>query len=86
MPNRFKAWVALFLVLTVFLVLVLPQVDLDDGVLKDGQTQLALMILLTLACALVLFPPDPLRSTRISAANLASPANGFAYDLAILRC
>lgn len=87
MPNRFKAWVALLLAIMICLVLVLPQVDLDDGVLKDGPTQLALMILLTLACALfLLFPPDPLHGVQISAADLAPPGSGVAYEVSILRC
>jgi hypothetical protein len=87
MPHRFKAWVALFLVLIVCLVLVLPQVDLDDGVLKDGQSQLALLMLSTLACALVFFfPPDSLRRPRTFSADLASPGTGFADEISILRC
>jgi hypothetical protein len=87
MPSRFNWWVALLLALTICLVLVLPQVDLDDGVLKDGQSQIALAMLWIAVAALVLFfPPDPLRNLQTFIADLASPGIDFFDATTILRC
>lgn len=65
MPRRFKALAALLLAIVVCLVLVLPQVDLDDGVLRDVQTQVSVLMLMGLAAACVLCLPSGLaRSLR----------------------
>ena len=58
MPRRFKALAALLLALVICLVLVMPQVDLDNGVLKDVQNQ-SFLFMMAFASALMWFlPPE----------------------------
>jgi len=68
MPRRYKALAALLLAIVICLVLVLPQVDLDDGVLRDFQTQALSIVFLGLAAELILLLPPglsyPLRQVR----------------------
>ena len=55
MPRRFKALAALLLAIVLCLVLVMPQVDLDDGVLRDVGSQVMLLMFVAFATALILF-------------------------------
>ena len=59
---------ALLLAIVICLVLVLPQVDLDTGVLRDIQSQALVIMFLGLATELILLLPPglcrPLRQVR----------------------
>jgi NADH:ubiquinone oxidoreductase subunit 6 (subunit J) len=57
MSKRALILIALSLAVMVFLVLVMPQVDLDDGVLRDVQWQVQMLVFALLATALIIHLP-----------------------------
>jgi hypothetical protein len=87
MPRRLKALAALLLALIVCLVLVLPQVDLENGVLRDVQNQLSLFSLMLFAGALILLlPPKILCRSRESEFKDEVPLYSGGRGTSILRC
>jgi hypothetical protein len=86
MPRRFKALAALLLALVVCLVLVMPQVDLDNGVLRDVQYQTFLLMMAFVAALIGLLPPDFFcRSQEQAFKDGVSLCSG-AWSSSILRC
>jgi len=78
---------ALLLALIVCLVLVLPQVDLENGVLRDVQNQASVLSLMAVAGALILLLPPKLfyRSRELSFEDEV-PLHSGTRSSSILRC
>jgi hypothetical protein len=86
MPKRVLALLALVLAVLVCLVLVMPQVDLDDGVL-NCQSQALLLLSASLACGLITFlPANFFHALREFAFGVAPRESLFASSRSILRC
>ena len=86
MPKRFKALAALLLAIVVCLVLVLPQIDLDDGVLRDVPNQILLLVLMGFAAALIRLMPPQFYFPREAASSHDIPMHAGAFASSILRC
>lgn len=87
MSKRALILIALSLAVVVFLVLVLPQVDLDDGVLRDVQWQVQMLVFALLALAsLIHLPLDHFRSHWENVSSTAPPGALAALNTSILRC
>ena len=86
MPKRFTALAALLLAMVVCLVLVLPQVDLNDGVLRDVQNQSLLLMMLALAGVILLLPPELFRHSQQGALQEDIPLETGVLPNSILRC
>jgi hypothetical protein len=87
MPRRLKALAALLLALIVCLVLVLPQVDLENGVLGDVQNQVSLFSLIAFATVLILLlPPKCFCRSREAAFKDEVPLYSGGRGSSILRC
>ena len=78
---------ALLLAIVICLVLVMPQVDLDDGVLRDVGSHVVLLMFVAFATALIMFlPPGLSRAMReVSFAENYHLAGGGLSVLS-LRC
>ncbi len=86
MPMRFKVLAALLLAIIVCLVLVLPQIDLDDGVLRDVPNQILLLAVIAFAASLIrLMRPQSYFSREAASANDIALQTG-ACTGSILRC
>lgn len=87
MPRRFKALAALLLAIVVCLVLILPQVDLEDGVLNDLQSQVLLLILIGLTTVFaVLLSTEFSQPSREVCLDAAIPIILDTRPSSILRC
>ena len=77
----------MLLAVAIGLVLILPQVDLDDGVLKDVQNQVVILASMSPPAFLgLLLPPDLLRRSHEITLHEEVPLNSGACAGAILRC
>ncbi|HET9743264.1 MAG TPA: hypothetical protein VFQ00_10980 [Terriglobales bacterium] len=86
MPKRLVTFVAVVLVVLVFFVCVMPQVDLDYGVLRDCQWQILLLAFLTLSLSLVIQLSAPLfRVFHSFVSDAAPPSAMFACQTSVLR-
>ena len=87
MSKRALILIALSLAVMVFLVCILPQVDLDDGVLRDVQWQVQMLVFALLVIALTVHLPPVLfpRSGENHPAN-APPGTLVLLSSSILRC
>ncbi|HEU5231500.1 MAG TPA: hypothetical protein VFU50_01475 [Terriglobales bacterium] len=86
MPRRFKALAALLLALVVCLVLVMPQVDLDSGVLKDVQYQTFLFMMAFAEAFIWLLPPEFFNRFQEQAFKHDVSLCSGAWSSSILRC
>ena len=87
MPRRFKVLAALLLAIVICLVLVLPQVDLDNGVLRDVGSQVMLLMFVAFATALILFlPPVLFRAPREVSFRENFQFAGGGLSVLSLRC
>ena len=78
---------ALLLAIVVCLVLVMPQVDLDAGVLQDVGSQLLLFMFVGLATALIpLLPPDLSHALREIPFEEIVHLRSMAWSVLSLRC
>jgi hypothetical protein len=87
MSKRALILIALSLAVLVFLVCVLPQVDLDDGVLRDVQWQVQMLVFALLATTLFLHLPSTIFLSEADhhPAN-APPGTLTLISSSILRC
>jgi hypothetical protein len=85
MSKRALILIALSLAVLVFLVCILPQVDLDDGVLRDVQWQVQMLVFALLAA--VFTPHLPLTILRRAGDShpAAAPPGTILVSSSILR-
>ena len=83
---RLKALAALLLALVVCLALVLPQVDLENGVLRDVQCQALLFIMAVTAAFMFLLSPEFFHRSREFAFKDQVRLYSGARGSSILRC
>jgi len=87
MSKRALILITLSLAVLVFLVCVLPQVDLDDGVLRDVQWQVQMLVFALLAVASVIpIALDLLRRQWENVSATAPPGALATLNTSILRC
>ena len=88
MSKRLLTWIALLLAVMVFTVLVLPQVDLEDGTLRDMQWQSLILVLLACIVTLCLAAPRPAPALRswLVAAKTSPPKYPPGLSTVSLRC
>jgi hypothetical protein len=87
MSKRALILIALSLAVLVFLVCVLPQVDLDDGVLRDVQWQVQMLVFALLALALLIhLPLNLFRGHGETVSSAAPPGTLATLNTSILRC
>lgn len=78
---------ALLLAIVICLILVLPQVDLDNGVLRDVGSQVTLLMFVAVATALILFlAPSLSRALREVSSGASCHLAGSGLSVLSLRC
>jgi hypothetical protein len=86
MSKRALILIALSLAVVVFLVLVLPQVDLDDGVLRDVQWQVQMLIIALLAATVIFQLPLTVFPSEADHHPANVPGALTLLSSSILRC